>query len=77
MKEEKVGYTVKEVLSLWEKNHPGSPISRQTVYNWAKKFGWTLNKDRVLYRQKIQIDAKLFDAFNANPQKFLEKTNEE
>ena len=65
--------TVKIALEQWNEMHPTSPVSRQTIYNWAKKFGWTLNNDRLLYRQKISLDKKKFEAFNANPSVFLEK----
>lgn len=65
--------TIKEAMDLWNENHPTSPISRQTMYNWAKKFKWTINVDRVLYRQKMVLDKAEFMKFNANPSAFLGK----
>lgn len=66
-------YTIKQIMELWMQNHPTTQISRTTIYNWAKKFGWILNPDRILVRQRMIINADKFDEFNANPSAFLEK----
>lgn len=69
--EERRFYTVTEALQLWEGKHPGNAPTRQTFYNWVKRFQWCLNSDRIISRQKMLIDADRFDEFNQDPYKFL------
>lgn len=69
--EEKRTYTIKEITVLWAKRHPGNIPTRQTIYNWAKRFGWVTNPDRLITQHKMIIDAEKFDEFNEDPYRFL------
>lgn len=59
-------YTVNQVMERWNCEFPDQPISRQTIYNWSQKYGWIMNPNRILIRQKIQLDVAKVDNFFLN-----------
>lgn len=75
MSDDVMNYTIKQVFDRWNERFPDQKISRQTVHNWAKRFNWGVNNNRVIMKQKLYLDAAKVDAFFADPRKFLGSDN--
>ena len=65
-------FTIKDAFDSWNKVHPDCPVTASAIRGWARKFGWILNSDRLIKKQKIQLDASKFNKFNKSPQDFLQ-----
>lgn len=66
-------YTITEAREIWRSKYPNEVPTRQTFYNWCKKFGWCKNEERIVSRTALLIDAKKFDSFIEDPKKYLQK----
>lgn len=64
-------YYLKDAYNDWMALHPKETITLQTIRNWAVRFGWVVNADRVVKKGKVEIDRKKFEQFNKEPQKWL------
>ena len=70
MVEEKC-FTIKDAYDAWNNAHPDSPVTASAIRGWARRFGWILNDNRLIKKQRIYLDASKFDKFNKTPQEFL------
>lgn len=66
-------YTISQARELWKGKYPKETPTRQTFYNWCKRFGWCKNEERIVTKTALRIDAKKFNEFLENPRKFLNK----
>lgn len=62
--------SIDEACKKWNEIYPGTPVTAQTIRNWAKKFGFG-QKSTFLPRSKWEINEKLFNEFIQDPKKFL------
>lgn len=65
--------TIKDAMELWMKDHPETPVSFQTIRNWASKFGFGKKKNNLLPRSEWVIDAKKFKKFVEKPEQYLKR----
>lgn len=76
--EGEIKMTLKDAKELWDSKYPDTPITFQTLRNWARKFGFGEKKNFLPRSEWIIID-DLFNQFLSSPESYLnakEKQNE-
>ena len=66
--------SVQEARQKWIEKYPESPVSCQTLRNWAKKYEFG-EKRNFLPRSEWQINRYKFEKFLQDPQSYFNKGN--